>query len=476
MAEDTLQSELNIVTQQVFANALAKLDLETIVGKAWVTLEMDAALDAAVNRAVERVKSETDLWNKFLSGWSPDKAKELTLAVATYTFDDPAFRTQMDALSAAVAENVAERLALASADSVSSALYCLQTFIGRNYSKALVSAFEERMQQATTGASLLDAAAVSPDILAIVGEHELALGGVGVIIAAQITKKIVTSIAQRISQRVAGRIVGRVLGRAGSTIIPIAGWLIGTGMIVYDLYDSRDGALPQIQESIKGDAVAAGMRTEIAAAIRPELEAELPGLARTIANDLYAEWRNTKRNIRQVIDLAARTRPLPSILGAMETPEQVAQLVALVTLLRKAGGEEGLAAAIADGTLQKAASLPVGALTIAQETGSIADGAGLVQCRGRPHRRSGGAGDSQARHASKHRPGATGQAAGAQGQDGGGAPDPAATGCPGGAALHRHGEPGGAGQPAFARRVGVAGSRAADSWSRRRATSSWRAC
>jgi hypothetical protein len=165
--------------------------------------------------------------------------------------------------------------------------------------------------------------------------------------------------------------VGRVLGRAGSTIIPIAGWLIGTGMIVYDIYDSRDGALPQIQESIKGAAVASGMRAEIAAAIRPELEAELPGLARTIANDLYAEWRNTKRNIRQVIDLADTNPAFATILGAMETPEQVAQLVALVTLLRKTGGEEGLAAAITDGTLQKAANLPVGALTIAQETGSI---------------------------------------------------------------------------------------------------------
>ncbi len=136
---------------------------------------------------------------------------------------------------------------MASADSVSAALYCLQTFIGHNYSRALVDAFETRVQTATQNATLLDVDTVSPDILAMLGEHQVALGGVGVIIAAQITRKIAVAIAKRISQRVAGRIVGRVLGRAGSTVIPIAGWIIGTGMIVYDLYESRDGALPQIQ-------------------------------------------------------------------------------------------------------------------------------------------------------------------------------------------------------------------------------------
>ena len=174
---------------------------------------MDNAVAAAVDRAVARVQSETDLWNQFLSGWSPDMAQQLTLAVATYTFDDPTFRTKMDELSKGVSEYVAGQLGLASADSASAALYCLQTFIGGNYSQALVNAFEERVQVATSSASLLGANELSPDILQMVGEHQMALGGIGVIIVAQITRKIVTSIAEKISQRVAGKIVGRLLGQ-----------------------------------------------------------------------------------------------------------------------------------------------------------------------------------------------------------------------------------------------------------------------
>ncbi len=116
VAEDTLQGELNAVTQEVFATALAAVDLDAAVTRFWVTLEMDNAVAAAVDRAVERVQSETDLWNQFLSGWSPDMAQQLTLAVATYTFDDPTFRTKMDELSKGVSEYVAAQLGLASAE------------------------------------------------------------------------------------------------------------------------------------------------------------------------------------------------------------------------------------------------------------------------------------------------------------------------------------------------------------------------
>ena len=248
--EDTLQDELNSVSQQIFAEQIATLDLENMISRQWVTLEMDRAMDEAVDLAVARVQSETDQWNKFLSGWSPDLARDLTLAVATYTFDAPAFRTKMDELSAAIAQDIASQLALASADSASAALYCLQTFIDTHYAAALVRAFESRVQVATSSTQLLGAGDANPDILGMVNEHQMALGGIGVIIAAQITRKIVTNIAQHVSQRVTGRIVGRILGRAGSTVIPLAGWIVGASMIAFDLYESRDGALPQIQNSL----------------------------------------------------------------------------------------------------------------------------------------------------------------------------------------------------------------------------------
>lgn len=371
IAEETLQDELNTVTQQIFADQIATLDLDVIIAREWVTLGMDQAMDTAVAQAVARVQSETELWDKFLSAWSPDLARELTLAVATYTFDAPTLRTQMETLAAAISRAIADELTVASADSASAALYCMQTFIDTNYSAALVRAFESRVAAATTSAQLVDANAASPDILALVGEHQMALGGVGVIIAAQITRKIMTSVAQRISQRVAGRIVGRVLGRVGTTVVPLAGWLIGAGMIAYDLYESRDGALPQIKASLESAAVKAGVRDEIAASIRPELSSETPALARSVANDLFAEWRTVKRTIRQVLELAATDPAFASVLESLQTQEELAKLVQLVGIVQETGGRAALDAAVADGSLRQVLALPDAAVTLVRDSGSL---------------------------------------------------------------------------------------------------------
>lgn len=371
ISEETLQDELNTVTQRIFADQIAALDLDALVARQWVTLEMDAALDAAVTQAVARVQSETELWDKFLSAWSPDQARKLTLAVANYTFDAPTLRAQMEKLAGAVSRAIADELSIASADSASAALYCMQTFIDKNYSAALVRAFESRVAAATTSAQLVNAEAASPDILALVSDHQLALGGVGVIIAAQITRKIMTSVAQRISQRVAGRIVVRVLGRVGTTVVPLAGWLIGAGMIAYDLYESRDGALPQIETSLKSAAVKSGVRQEIAAAIRPELENETPALARSVANDLFAEWRTVKRTIRDVLTIAAEDPVFAALLDSLRTQEELAKLVQLVAIVQGAGGRAALDAAIADGSLRQVLALPDAAVTLVRDSGSL---------------------------------------------------------------------------------------------------------
>jgi len=369
--EDTLQDELNSVSQQIFAEQIATLDLENMISRQWVTLEMDRAMDEAVDLAVARVQSETDQWNKFLSGWSPDLARDLTLAVATYTFDAPAFRTKMDELSAAIAQDIASQLALASADSASAALYCLQTFIDTHYAAALVRAFESRVQVATSSTQLLGAGDANPDILGMVNEHQMALGGIGVIIAAQITRKIVTNIAQHVSQRVTGRIVGRILGRAGSTVIPLAGWIVGASMIAYDLYESRDGALPQIQNSLKSTNVKDGVRDEIEAVIRPELTTEIPALAREVANDLYAEWRAVKRDIQQVLDLADADKSFAELLASLGSQEQLAKLVAVVSVVMANGGRPALTAAVADGSLARVLDLPDAAVTLVRTSGSL---------------------------------------------------------------------------------------------------------
>ncbi len=371
ITEETLQDELNQVTQDVVEQASANLDVARIVANQWRVLAMDAAIDREVDAAVERVKSREDYWNKFLSSWSAAKAEELTTAVTTETFDSPTFHERIDELSLAIAQQIGEEIAVLSAESVSAAFFCLQTFIHGNYSNALVSTFEEEVRLATQDAAIGDNSALDNNLLTIAGQHKTALGGVGVIIVAQVSKRIILELGETISKRVAGRIVGRVLGKAGSTLIPIAGWLIGAGMIAYDVYTNRDGAIPQISETLKSEEVKAGIREEITASIEPELRRELPQIAREIANQLYNEWRDVKRNIRQVLDLATEDAAFQTILSRLDTPDELSKLVNLVGILLPTIGRDGLLTAVADGSFERIFQQPEAAFQIVADTGSI---------------------------------------------------------------------------------------------------------
>ena len=371
VAEDAIQSELNSVTQEVVATAAEQIDLPRIVTAQWSLLKVDNVIDTEVDNAVLRVKSQEDYWNKLLSGWSSAKAEELTRAVATETFEATAFQNKMDELSHAVAQEIGSEIAVLSAQSVSAAFFCLQTFISGNYSDALVGTFEEEVRVATSSANVSESQTLDSGLMDVIGQHKTALGGVGVIIVAQISRRIMVEIGETIAQRVAGRIVGRILGRAGSTIIPVAGWLIGAGLIAYDLYNSRDGALPQIQETLKSAEVKEGIRNEIILSTEPELRRELPQIAREISNQLFNEWRDVKRNIRQVLELAGENAAFGELLNTLSTPEELSKLVNLVGVTLPTLGHDGLLQAVDDGSFAQLYQQPEAAFQIVADTGSL---------------------------------------------------------------------------------------------------------
>lgn len=371
ITEETLQDELNKVTQDVVATASEQLDVGRIVAAQWRVLEMDIAIDQEVDAAVERVKSREDYWNKFLSGWSTAKAEEITTAITMETFDSPNFHEKIDELSQAVAQQIGEEIAVISAQSVSAAFFCLQTFIDGNYSGALVSTFEEEVRLAAEEAGFDENSALDSNLLTVAGQHRTALGGVGVIIVAQVSRRILIELGESISKRIAGRIVGRVLGKAGSTIIPIAGWLVGAGMIAYDVYSNLDGAIPEISNTLKSEEVKEGIRGEITAAIEPELKRELPQIAREVSNQLYNEWRDVKRNIRQVLELAGENSAFQSILSSLETPQQLSKLVDLVGILLPTVGRDGILTAVENQSFAQVLQLPEAAFKIIEDTGSI---------------------------------------------------------------------------------------------------------
>jgi hypothetical protein len=149
----------------------------------------------------------------------------------------------------------------------------------------------------------------------------------------------------------------------------VAGWVIGAALIAYDLYDSREGAIPQIQEGLQAAEVKSAIRSEITDAVATELRLETPQLARDIANDLYATWLDFQRKYTQVLTWAEDDPAFQALLAQADDP---AKLATLVDITLTALGTEGLKSALADGSMMRALDLPESAYAILRTSADFA--------------------------------------------------------------------------------------------------------
>ncbi len=369
IAPEALRDEMNRVSQAIFTGEDGTLDIAGIVARQWGSVGMDAAIDTAVRDAVAQVRSDTDLWSQFVSGWSPAQAETLTRQVAELAFNSETFRSAINTLSTAVGADLAATVATLAAQSATQATLCLQAYVGTRYSDALVAIFTAELQAQTEGLELGESAGADTGIWTVIDQHKGVLGGVGVIIATQIARRVMVQLGNTIAKRVAGRVVGRIIGKAGSTIVPVAGWAIGAALIAYDLYTSLDGALPQIESGLQATDVKETIRAEISEVVTTELRLETPQLARDIANDLYAAWLDFQRKYSQVLSWAENDPAFAALLAQTDNPAKLATLVdATLTAL----GQGGLDAALADGSVARALDLPESSYVILTATPAFA--------------------------------------------------------------------------------------------------------
>jgi hypothetical protein len=269
--------------------------------------------------------------------------------------------------SEGIASDLENEIGARSAESVTTNLVCLQQFIERNYSASVVDAFEQGIHDSAGDIDVSASDQLDDGIMAVLSTHKSALGGVGVIIAAQISRRLVQRIGKVIARRAAGRVAGRLLGRAGATVIPLAGWVIGGGLILYDVFDSLDGALPQIEESLKSDEAKFLIQEEIILSIEPELRREMPQIAREISNDLYSEWLDFRRQYRQMLAFADENAAFSELIAEHGNFAQSALLLdaLLATLGADATGE-----LIAGGQFADFLTMPESSVVLLQDIGS----------------------------------------------------------------------------------------------------------
>lgn len=355
-----LRSEIEGHVLAVLQNEATPLDVDAIVARAWAELDMDAAIDAEVARAVNEIMTSEDYLNRLISGWWGEKAQEYAERVANDAFGSPTFRAKLDELSARIGNEVAQEIDARFAQAASVALLCLQAYVGEQYSEAFFTLFAQRVQQETQTLDLEPLAA--PELSALT-DHQLALAGVGTILATQLVYRLSQKLSQKIAQRVAGKVVGRILGRAGSSFIPIAGWVVGIGMIVYDLWEGGQGALPQIQEGLQSQEVKLKIQEEIATAVKDDLPEQASIIALETAVSLTEQWQGFCGAYEYVCAVAEDNADFQRLLQEV-TLGEMESVAGLVSFYMRELGRAELDRALADGTLTQLLAMPDAALAV----------------------------------------------------------------------------------------------------------------
>ena len=348
-----MRDELNRIAQAVFAEERDGIDVAAIVARKWSALNLDAVVNQAVAAATDQVMKETGLGDRIISGWSPEKAEELTRKVATYVFNSPRFRGAFKQLSIDITDDVLSEIRLVTAKSASSALLCVQSFIGDSMSPTMAALLQKQIQ------NRIDEALEAPDSdqtwLDIAKGHPKILGGVGVIIGTQIAKRL----GQRLAKQIAGKVVARILGRLGSVVVPLVGWVVGAGLIVWDLWSARQGSLPQIRDALQDAEVKQAIRAHVADQVSDELRRELPQLARAVSNDVFSNWQDFREKYVRVLRLAESNGRFRQILDNTSTGD-VERLADLVSVIESAFGLEQLERSLDLGEFERILALPEG--------------------------------------------------------------------------------------------------------------------
>jgi hypothetical protein len=366
--QEKLRTEIEQVAHTVLTDESTRIEIDAIVMRQWVGLRVDDAIDREVQRAVDNVYTKEGYWSRLWSGWSADKAEQFATQVANDAFGSESFHKTIMQLSTAIAQEISREIEANFARAASAAFLCMKAYVGDKYSDTLFTAFESKV---STEVSQVDVQTTSEPDISTLEVHQKALGGVGLIIVTELSRRIAVKLSEKIAERVAGKIVGRIIGKAGSSLIPVAGWVIGLGLIAWDLWEGGNGALPQIQDALQSEEVKAKIRQEVADSIKDGLPEEVSIVSLEIAVHLVEDWNRFCDTNRTVCTLAEDNSTFQDILDY--TPlDQVGKVVGLVNIFMDNIGRSGLEQAIATGQFESLLTLPEEAFILLGESKSVA--------------------------------------------------------------------------------------------------------
>ena len=337
------------------------MNIAEIVGRNWAELDMDSVVDAAVDEAADYVLESEGLWDRIKSGWHPPTAEEFTKKVVTNAFESTRFGDSIDQLSREIVDDLSVEVQVMTLISASSTLLCVQEFIGTSFSQTFAVVLDKNIEEWL--AEMTVDPEVDTDVSAILKRRTYTLTGVSLVLGTQISRLL----ARKLAQQIVGKVVARIIGKAAGSLIPVAGWIIGGALIVWDLIQLQDGSVPQIRESLKGQDVKKEIRAQIAVVVENELGEALPALSDSVALDIFYQWKRFLKDFEHVLRLAEKNEHFRTIVDGV-TADQVDKLSELVAVGTEALGTELLDRIIETGEFERILALPKITFEILRDT------------------------------------------------------------------------------------------------------------
>lgn len=360
--DEAFARAIEAVTVKAIGDELKTVDYDTAVSIEWARLGLDAIVDQRVDAAVAEVKA-SESWGSLIQSLGNEaKAQELATAVADKAYKSEAMQTAIENLATAVGEQAGKRIEMASEDAAKPALNCLRTFLGSRYGSAVAAAVS------TTAAEDFgfEAGRAAPNVGSgsILKQSGEGLTGAAVLVL----RRQLANMARRVGQRLAGSVLSR--------LVSVAAGGVGLVLIAKDLWELRHGVLPIIADEMKSKDSKEKVRQELVKGLTEEIGSHATEIGAASAAHVVEVWQQFKRAHAKALELAGRDAAFKTFMEGV-APSSFARLDEVMTLLLPAEGEDGVLKRAADGTLATAVNkLPEEGMTIARDTGSVAEALG----------------------------------------------------------------------------------------------------
>lgn len=341
-------------TLRQFQAALPEADADAIIARHWRQQEMDALITRLGRQAREEVAAEAGYVRRLISNYHPGTAEELTRAFSQRLYESAEFRARFEQLTAAVATDLAARVAAAGAAAEDGARRCVRAYIGARYTASIGEAVLVAVRPAigTPNAPVVDTSVTTTLNTA------RALSGATIL--------VLRGSLERIVERIVARSAGAVAGALARRLVPV----LGTALFAWDLVFGADGVLADVEEQLAGEDSRATMREGMAAALKEATARQTQQAASDAADAISQQWDSFRRQHEKVLALA-ETDPQFRDFVANLPADRIAPLAQLVDMLLREGSEASVKVALANGSLARAVRLPDAGIRIALDRRSI---------------------------------------------------------------------------------------------------------